>query len=207
MLEVQRRRLQYDSQQRAWDVVAEYFQLFRSGVGNATEQRPTGTNEVLCTTEAQQQLMFLRSTMASNVEFGRGDLIGVEALMGHWQRLSECHDGLHVQMEYLNKISDTIVIATATMSVTITKNTLEGIFPHLMGSESVEDLSLAVRLLGHRLSYPCSTLFVWDEASSLVVRLETDVDMATPLLKLLGNLDEVSRVLDGAVVFAQHDTC
>ncbi|RLN68585.1 hypothetical protein BBJ29_001508 [Phytophthora kernoviae] len=94
--------------------------------------------------------MYLRSTMASNVEFGSGNLIGVEVLMGHWQRISEYYEDLHFQLEQLNKISETIVVATATMSVTITKNTLEGIFPHLMGSESVEDLSLAVRLLGHR---------------------------------------------------------
>ncbi|POM73616.1 Bzip transcription factor [Phytophthora palmivora] len=69
-----------------------------------------------------------------------------------------------------------------------------------MASDNVEDLSLAVKLLGHKLDYPCSVLFVWDEETSLVVRVETDIDMATPLLNLLGNLKDVSRVLQGAVM-------
>ncbi|KAG7392410.1 hypothetical protein PHYPSEUDO_000818 [Phytophthora pseudosyringae] len=198
MLEVQRRRLRYDSQQRVWDVVLEYFQLFRHGVGDAFDQGSAHSSDVLRASEAQQQLMFLRSTMAPDVEFG--NVSGVKVLMEHWRRLSEYHDNLDFQLTHMNKVSESIVTATAVLSVTITKTTLESVFPHLLGSENVEDLSLAVKLLGHKLDYPCSVLFVWDEATSLVVRLETDIDMATPLLGLLGDLKDVSRVLEGAVM-------
>ncbi|GMF65216.1 unnamed protein product [Phytophthora lilii] len=198
MLEVQRRRLQYDSQQRVWDVVVEYFQLFRHGVGDAAEQGSAISSDVLRASEAQQQLMFLRSTMAPDVEFG--NVSGVEVLMEHWRRLSEYHENLEFQLTHMEKVSESIVTATAMLSVTITKTTLECVFPHLMRSENVEDLSLAVKLLGHKLSYPCSVLFVWDEETSLVVQLETDIDMATPLLRLLGTLKDVSRVLVGAAM-------
>ncbi|KAK1930296.1 bZIP transcription factor 1 [Phytophthora citrophthora] len=198
MLEVQRRRLRYDSQQRVWDVVVEYFQLFRHGVVDAGDQGSAGSSDVLRASEAQQQLMFLRSTMAPDVEFG--DVSGVELLMDHWRRLSEYHENLQFQLTHMDKVSESIVTATATLSVTITKTTLESVFPRLMRSENVEDLSLAVKLLGHTLEYPCSVLFVWDEETSLVVRMETEIDMATPLLGLLGNLKDVSRVLTGAVM-------
>ncbi|KAI9981100.1 hypothetical protein PInf_010509 [Phytophthora infestans] len=198
MLEVQRRRLRYDSQQRVWDVVVEYFQLFRHGVGDAFNQGSANSTDVLRASEAQQQLMFLRSTMAPDVEFG--NVSGVEILMEHWRRLSEYHEDLHLHLAHMDKVTESIVTATATLSVTITKTTLECVFPRLMSSENVDDLSLAVKLLGHKLEYPCSVLFVWDEETSLVVRMETDIDMATPLLGLLGNLYDVSRVLEGAVM-------
>ncbi|KAL4158580.1 hypothetical protein PRNP1_004356 [Phytophthora ramorum] len=200
-LEVQRRRLRYDSQQRVWDVVVEYFELFRHGVGDAIEQGSASSSDILRASEAQQQLMFLRSTMAPDVEFC--DVSGVEVLMEHWGRMSEYHENLEFELTHMEKVSESIVIAKAMLSVTVTKTTLECVFPHLMGSESVEDLSLAVRLLGHRLDYPCSVLFVWDEVTSLVVRLETDIDMVTPLQRLLGNLKDASRVLDGAVMTPQ----
>ncbi|KAE8881329.1 hypothetical protein PF005_g24350 [Phytophthora fragariae] len=198
MLEVQRRRLRYDSKQRVWDVVVEYFQLFRHGVGDSTEQGSALSCDVLRTSEAQQQLMFLRSTMAPDVEFC--NVSGVEVLMEHWQRMSEYHKNLKFDLLHMDKVSESIVTGKAVLSVTITKTTLECVFPHLMGSENVEDLSLAVKLLGHTLEYPCSVLFVWDEATSLVVRLETDIDMATPLLQLLGNIKDVSRVVEGAIM-------
>ncbi|KAJ8537305.1 hypothetical protein ON010_g13292 [Phytophthora cinnamomi] len=202
MLEVQRRRLRYDSKQRVWDVVVEYFQLFRHGVGDSPEQGATFSTDVLRTSEAQQQLMFLRSTMAADVEFC--NVSGVEVLMEHWRRMSEYHDDLKFELAHMEKVSESIVTAKAMLSVTITKTTLECVFPHLMGSENVEDLSLAVKLLGHTLEYPCSVLFVWDEATSLVVRLETDIDMATPLLKLLGNIKDVSRVVQGATMIPSN---
>ncbi|GMF48795.1 unnamed protein product [Phytophthora fragariaefolia] len=202
ILEVQRRRLRYDSKQRVWDVVVEYFQLFRHGVRDSLDQGSAISSDVLRTSEAQQQLMFLRSTMAPDVEFCT--VSGVEVLMEHWRRMSEYHDDLKFELAHMEKVSESVVIAKSMLSVTITKTTLECVFPHLMGSENVEDLSLAVKLLGHTLEYPCSVLFVWDEATSLVVRLETDIDMATPLLQLLGNLSDVSRVVEGATIIPSN---
>jgi hypothetical protein len=195
-LEVQRRRLRYDSTQRVRDVVVEYFELFRHGVGGVYDE--ASSSDVLRASEAQQQLMFLRSTMAPDVEFG--SVSGVRVLMEHWRRMAEWHGGLHFRLARMDKISDSIVAAAAVLSVTITKTTLERVFPHLMRAENVEDLSLAVKLLGHQVDYPCSVLFVWEEATSLVARVDTEIDMATPLLELLGNLRDVSRVVQGAAM-------
>ncbi|CEG38408.1 uncharacterized protein PHALS_08486 [Plasmopara halstedii] len=156
LLEVQRRRLRYDSQQRVWDVVVEYFQLFRYGIGDTYMQGSVDSNDVLRASESQHQVMFLRSTMAPDVEFG--NLCGVEVLMEHWRRLSEYHEDLHLHLTGMDKVSESIVTASAILSVTISKTTLEYVFPRLMSSENVDDLSLAVKLLGHKLNYPCSAI-------------------------------------------------
>ncbi|CAH0491286.1 unnamed protein product [Peronospora farinosa] len=199
MLEVQRRRFRYDSRQRVWDVVVEYFQLFRHGVeGDGFEQGLTHTSDFFRATEAQQQVMFLRSTMAPNIKFGNAR--GVAVFMTYWRQMSEYHEDLHFKLTHMEKVSESIVIATAILSVTITKTTLEFVFPHLMRSNNVEDLSLAVRLLGHKVDYPCSVMFVWDEETSLVIRMETDIDMTSPFLKILRNLKDTSRVIEGAVM-------
>uniref|UniRef100_M4BSV9 BZIP domain-containing protein n=1 Tax=Hyaloperonospora arabidopsidis (strain Emoy2) TaxID=559515 RepID=M4BSV9_HYAAE len=196
VLGIQCRRLHDGSEQCVWDVGLEYFRLFRYGVGDSFEQGSPDTCGIPRASEAQKQLMFLRSTMAPNVAFG--SVTGVEVLMEHWRRLSEYHDNLHFHLTHMEKLSESIVTATAIMSVTVTKTTLERVFSHLLESDNVEDLSMAVNLLGHRLDYPCSVIFVWDEESSLVERVETDIDTASPLLKFLGSLEDTSRVIEGA---------
>ncbi|CAI5731868.1 unnamed protein product [Hyaloperonospora brassicae] len=198
MLEIERRRLHYGSAQRVWDVGFEYFRLFRYGVGDSIVQGSPDACGLPRASEAQKQLMFLRSTMAPDVAFG--SMSGVEHLMAHWRRLSTNHDHLRFHLTHMDKLSESIVVATAVLSVTVTKSTLECVFSHLLESDNIKDLSLAVNLLGHRLHYPCSVTFVWDEESSLVERVETDIDATSPLLAFLGNLDDTSRVIERAVL-------
>ncbi|RLN86741.1 hypothetical protein BBJ28_00003475 [Nothophytophthora sp. Chile5] len=190
LLEAQRHRLRFDSQQRAQEVVSEYFQHFRHGIREAGDsQRSASVNQMLQVSGTPQQLMFLRSTMPDVTK----------ALMEEWRRVSAQYKDLHFQLEHMEKTSNCLIAATARLSVTITTTTLEQVFPHLVESEAVEDLTLAVRLLGSRLAYPCLVLFEWDEATNLIVRLETDVDWVTPLLQLLGSLKDVVHVLKSRV--------
>lgn len=53
-------------------------------------------------------------------------------------------------------------------------------------------------LLNKRLVIQGTVRFDWDETSGRVVRLESKMDMVTPLLKLLGALDKVAAVFDNA---------
>ncbi|KAF1792347.1 hypothetical protein GQ600_23389 [Phytophthora cactorum] len=77
--------------------------LFRRGVGDAFSQGSAHSSDVLRASEAQQQLMFLRSTMAPDVEFS--NVSGVEVLMEHWRRLSEYHEDLDFQLTHMEKVS------------------------------------------------------------------------------------------------------
>ncbi|CAI5737203.1 unnamed protein product [Peronospora destructor] len=121
MLEVQRRRFCYNSRQRVWDVVVEYFQLFRHGVqGDAFEQELTHASDFLLASEAQQQVMFLQSTMASNIKFGNAR--GVAVLMTYWRQMSEYHEDLHFKLTHMEKVLESIVIATASSECDYHKN-------------------------------------------------------------------------------------
>lgn len=98
------------------------------------------------------------------------------------------------------------VVATATLSLTITEATLRYVFPHLLaleGSQShSEDLGRAsplyARLLRERLECPCTVRFMWDDSTGRVTRLDTAIDFLSPLLRALGSLEDVSYVLGEA---------
>ncbi|KAG3085235.1 hypothetical protein PI124_g18537 [Phytophthora idaei] len=55
-------------------------------------------------------------------------------------------------------------------------------------------------LLNQRLSVSGSVRFDWDTSTGRVIRLESKVDLMTPMLQLLGSLEDVARVFDKALV-------
>jgi hypothetical protein len=67
-------------------------------------------------------------------------------------------------------------------------------FPHLVEGKATRLSSIADKLLGQRLVIRGSVRFDWDSGSSRVTRLISQGDMLSPLLQLLGNLDDVSLV-------------
>lgn len=74
-----------------------------------------------------EQLAFLRSSLASDVVLGERS--GVEALMDQWRWYSTYFDNLYFQLERIKRVSDKFVRVSATLSVTVSEATLEGIFP------------------------------------------------------------------------------
>ncbi|ETO77468.1 hypothetical protein F442_07335 [Phytophthora nicotianae P10297] len=73
------------------------------------------------------------------------------------------------------------------------------IFPHLMSDDFDYDKErewsrIAGRLVNQRLVMRGSVHFNWDGTSNRVMGLITQADMVSPLLQLLGNLEDVSRV-------------
>jgi hypothetical protein len=179
----------YDS---VWSVATEFFQLFRHGY-NA----PTMLSERL-PQRNHAQLDFLKATMASDVT--SGSMSGAEALLEKWRLMSLHHSDTQVQLRCLNEVAKDSVLATATMSLTITEQTLRCVYPHLLHSESESDLELelsplAAKLLNQRLEIQGSMRFDWDSGSCRIVRLESSFDILSAMLKLLGNLESVARVL------------
>ncbi|RLN86742.1 hypothetical protein BBJ28_00003474 [Nothophytophthora sp. Chile5] len=206
LLEMQRHRLQASGQHSANNVVSEYFRLFRHGtqVPRQLQQQHAGPREWLQDSEAQHQLVFLRSTMASNVALG--ELCGVDALMEQWRRYSAYFANLHFQLERMEKASEDLMTASASLIVTVTESTLQHVFPYLVETERAgsgegeEGVSLGAKLLGQRLSIPCTARFEWDDASSRVVRLETTMNFLPPLCQVLGRLEDAAVVLEHALI-------
>ncbi|RLN14551.1 hypothetical protein BBO99_00000406 [Phytophthora kernoviae] len=211
-LDMQRNRLLYGSKQSIWSVVVEYAHIFRFGVPVASKPLPTYPSmKSFQDTDTKRQLAFLRSTMSDDLILC--ELRGVNALMDQWRRYASSFQDLYFQLECIQGLSEKFVTGLASLSVTITETTLATVFPHLFGSGRIqEDLGydaklepwraeiLASKLLGQRLRLPCSLCFEWDVESSRVMRLEMTVGFLTPLLQVLGRLEDAAAVMEHALI-------
>ncbi|KAG7392407.1 hypothetical protein PHYPSEUDO_000815 [Phytophthora pseudosyringae] len=196
-----------------WNVVVEYFRLFRYGfLVSMCEIELSG---VLPTTDLNDQEYFLRAVMASEVAFG--ELSGVDLLIDQWRLYSSCFGHLHLQLNRMEQHPLGAMVASATLSLTITEATLRYVFPHLLvqakagadndednGGQAVINSPLCYQLLGQRLDCRCSVRFSWDESTGRVTSLACTMDLLTPLLRVLGNLEDVSYVLEHALMTPEY---
>ncbi|KAG7398674.1 hypothetical protein PHYBOEH_010723 [Phytophthora boehmeriae] len=182
-----------------WNIAAEYFRLFRHGYKAPVMETlpPKETNDAPITSRSHPQLDFLQSTMATDVVDGA--LNGPEELLKHWRLLSVYHKDVNMQLKRLEGGPDDSLVAIATISLTITENTVRGIYPHLCTKEGGWSL-LAKMLLGRSVDLQGSVRFVWDSDSGRVAYLDTKFDLLLPMLRLLGSFENVARVFDGALI-------
>ncbi|ETP42863.1 hypothetical protein F442_10257 [Phytophthora nicotianae P10297] len=132
-----------------------------------------------------------------------GDVNGVDAVMELLHRNSQYFDDPTVHLKQLEEVSSGIVTASATLHVTISVSTLCFLFPRLLRtslSKHCPPFALGKRLLGEQLECECSITFFFDKASGRVARLQTSINWIGALFRVLGNLKEVSNVLDGALI-------
>ncbi|EGZ18072.1 hypothetical protein PHYSODRAFT_261472 [Phytophthora sojae] len=178
----------------AWVVAMEYFRLFRygfmapmmvPGVASSSEKRSTSSPPE----QTDAQLDFLKATMASDVT--DGDATGPDALLRHWRLFSMVFDDVHLQLKRMEQIEDDSLLALSSISITITEKTLRYVFPPL-------NPTIAKKLLKQRLVVRGSSRFDWDESCGRVIRLESKLDLLSPLLQLLGNLEDVATVFENA---------
>uniref|UniRef100_H3GNP8 BZIP domain-containing protein n=1 Tax=Phytophthora ramorum TaxID=164328 RepID=H3GNP8_PHYRM len=171
--------------QTVWTVAMHYFRIFRFGLRSP----PPLLRDFV--------LSFLQNAMAPDVT--DGSICGVDALLENWSLFSVYFDNINIQLERLEiGGSVNLVMATTTTTVTISADTLRRVFPHLVANE--EGNSLATKLQGRCISMRGSVLFTWDDKNDCVASMQSRSDMLTPLLQLLGNLEDVSRVFDSALV-------
>ncbi|KAG6617581.1 bZIP transcription factor 1 [Phytophthora cinnamomi] len=172
-----------------WSVAVEYFNHFKHG--HATTHNgpcnPSGPS---------MQLDFLRATMTPDVT--DGNVHGIDAIMEQWRLYTLYHTDLHMALERLERGPDNSVIATTKTSMTITESTLFHAFRHLLDGNCSHSDSIVSKLLGQRIVMRGSVQFGWDEQSGRVCRLTCSADMLTPMLKLLGSLEDVAFVFSRA---------
>ncbi|KAG7392397.1 hypothetical protein PHYPSEUDO_000805 [Phytophthora pseudosyringae] len=213
MLEMQHSRLLSNANPSAWFIIVEYFHLFRNGVQDP-DQAPHGPEAWLQKSEADQQLVFLQSSMAADVMLG--EQRGVDALVEQWKRHTSYFDDLQFQLEHMARISEDFISATAFLNVTLSESTLQHVFPWLLAAEEgggrrtsaqEEDKAAILRskLLGQRLFLPCRLCFEWDGVAKRIVRMENTVDVLPSLMQVLGSLEDAAFVLEHALI-AQDGT-
>ncbi|KAG6946190.1 hypothetical protein JG687_00016846 [Phytophthora cactorum] len=149
---------------------------------------------------------FLSATMAPDLDIGARS--GIEALTKSWRIFAHAFPGGHIQLESLRQLTSFCLVATTRTSVTLTKQTLQYLFHRLAdGSEanSKRRENIFARLLDQRIVMCGSVRFDWDDTSKRVIGLYTHVDMLSPMLTLLGNLEDVSFVFSGALITPDGD--
>ncbi|ETO68021.1 hypothetical protein F442_14958 [Phytophthora nicotianae P10297] len=171
------------TKENVWSVSTEYFRLFRYGVKTSATTQPS----------AQQDL--LRNAMAPDVAFNAGR--GIEAMMRSWKCLCMWFEDVELELEGLTKTGNSVVAETTTR-VTITERTLRNVFPHLTSSD--KDHPLADKLLNQRLVMRGSMRFEWDPAYCRVASVMSKSDLLRSMLRLLGNLEDTSRVFERALI-------
>ncbi|ETM40372.1 hypothetical protein L914_13666 [Phytophthora nicotianae] len=180
------------TQQTVWSVAAEYFRLFRHGFRSPPEALDAFA------------LKFLMVSMAPDVT--NGFECGPQALLRNWKLFSLCFEDVYVQVGRLETgaLFDSLIASTTT-SITISSNTLRQAFPHLNsdghgGVRGGAWCPLAVKLLGRHLVVQGSVSFDWDTQTDRVVKVVTLLDLVTPMLRLFGSLEDVSRVFERALI-------
>uniref|UniRef100_H3GRH1 Uncharacterized protein n=1 Tax=Phytophthora ramorum TaxID=164328 RepID=H3GRH1_PHYRM len=130
---------------------------------------------------------------------------GVEEQIENWRLFALYFREADLELEGMSSPTPDTLVASTTTSVTLTSNTLRYAFPHLNsdgsgGTQGGVWSPLAARMLGQKLVMRGSVTFGWDDSSDKVVRLESRADVLSPMLKLLGSLEDVSSVFDNAMI-------
>ncbi|EGZ16311.1 hypothetical protein PHYSODRAFT_346831 [Phytophthora sojae] len=174
-----------------WGVAVEYFRLFRYGVPDSP-----------LTTSSCVQLDFMRATMAQNVEVNGGR--GAETMLKSWKGRARWFDDVDVELLALLKGPGDSVVASTKASITITDQTLRYVFPHLRsdedGAAGAKKALIADRILGQQIVLYGSTIFGWDGDCNRVTSALAQSDMLTPMLALLGSLDDVALLFDKSLM-------
>ncbi|OWZ03712.1 hypothetical protein PHMEG_00024507 [Phytophthora megakarya] len=175
----------------SWSVLTEYFRLFRFGV------KPSGhvAAENMYPIDPQAQHNFLLKTMAPDVT--NGIMGGVDGVMKIWEHESLCFPGLWVDIKCLEDGPDGSIIVTTKHNLTISEATLHYMFPHLIHGDG-EYSQLVNKLLGQQLLTHVVVHFEWDSETGRVNSYVSKADIVTPMLRLLGNLEDVSHVFKGS---------
>lgn len=125
----------------------------------------------------------------------------LSTLLQSWSCLTLWFQDVEVDLEDMNKGAAGSLNAKMKTSLTITERTFCNVFPHLCGSGTNAKMSpLAQKLLNQRITTSGSTCFEWDTAYGRVTSLTAHSDMLTPMMALLGGLEDVSRVFEKALI-------
>ncbi|OWY90650.1 hypothetical protein PHMEG_00041136 [Phytophthora megakarya] len=147
------------SKESVWAVALEYFRVFKSGLLAPEDS----ISDVLDS---------LQSSMAPDLD--AGTVGGFKAFVNNWSVFTKSFQDVQLQLQSLKQISETLLVATTTTTITISA------------------------LLGHRFIMHGSVSFHWDNTRNCVVGLISKIDMVSPMLQVFGNLEDVSRVFNGA---------
>ncbi|OWZ19832.1 hypothetical protein PHMEG_0005860 [Phytophthora megakarya] len=175
-----------------WSVATGYFNTLQRCLREQTQFNSAAT-------QFDSLHHFVQETTTPDVlnceEHGSEELIKNVSIL-------QLFDDVDMILEGIHSISTHTVVAITKTSLSLTEKTLRNVFPHLFdaGTHCTSMCVVAEKLRGQQIFLSGSTRFVWDTESERVVSILFKSDMITPILRILGNLEDVSRVFEGALI-------
>ncbi|OWZ12644.1 hypothetical protein PHMEG_00014157 [Phytophthora megakarya] len=178
-----------------WNVVAEYFRLFRYAL---TAYIPiaerSNTFVSLDMYESRMHHDFLKTALAPDVIVDNDK--GVDVLLKCWRFISISQPNYDVQIVHLENGPGGVVAAKTKVRIVMCDNMLHFTFPHL--AKSGRGRYLAAQLRNQRFEIAGSTIFGWDSENRCMTSLYNKSDPLTPISRFLGNIEDLSFVFDKA---------
>ncbi|OWY93203.1 hypothetical protein PHMEG_00037486, partial [Phytophthora megakarya] len=145
---------------------------------------------------------FLLATMAPDVT--DGTVVGLDAVMETWEFTALCFPDLRVDLVRLENGPNDSIVASIEQISTISKAFLDYVFPHLIQTEC-EYSHVVDKLIGQQILIRSTVHFQWDSKNGRVGSFVFKADMMTPLLHLLGSLEDVAHVFSKARVTPEFE--
>ncbi|KAK1934138.1 bZIP transcription factor 1 [Phytophthora citrophthora] len=202
-LKLKRQRLRFGprANRSPWSIVSNVFRLIETSFRSPWQV--TNADEMVQNAEARPILAMLQESFAHDV--GMGDLNGMDALLEQVRRYALYFCDPKVHLKLVEELVPGVLTATAQFTATVSEFTLRCIFPHLQTPRPGDDIedeirALREKMLGQSLHCSCKMTFMIDEETGRVARLEASFDWMSPLIRLLGNVDDVSSMLNQALI-------
>ncbi|KAF4043308.1 hypothetical protein GN244_ATG04349 [Phytophthora infestans] len=168
-------------------VVAEYFRVFRQGF-----LEPDGSRV--------SKLDFLRLFMAPDL--ATGTVFGFEALARNWGIVGLLFDDVRFKLDHVERATEISIVAKTTTSFTISRQSIVDVCRDEDFSDSPAQRTrwtrIAAVLLEERLTMRGTVQFTWDNSAKRMIGLVSQLDMISSLLKLLGNVEDISIIFSSA---------
>ncbi|KAG6608810.1 Bzip transcription factor [Phytophthora cinnamomi] len=204
-LKQQRLRFSEKINRSAWAIASEVFRLLECSFRSPWHM--TSADEMMKDAETRQSLSVLQKSFTLDVAMG--SLSGMDALLDQLRRYSLYFGEPHIQLKRVESMVPGVLTASARLSVTVSEFTLRRVFPHLEKPTTCNghdrDAYRAVRekLLGQRLDCSCELVFLVDEETGRVERLETSVNLVESLFDVMKSVEGVVDVMEQALLTSE----
>ncbi|OQR93663.1 hypothetical protein ACHHYP_02365 [Achlya hypogyna] len=162
-------------------VIEEYYRVFSNGFATNNPEQQT------------RQRNFVRSIMTEETCFM--DTQGAESVLEQWRLMTSSHHSLRIfplSCELMKEGDGVVVRAVSRYLCRVSRKTLATLYPHVLINER-----LVQALIGLEID-AIDTVHSYFDDDGRIVRHDVVIDFVSPLLKLLGNVDDVASVLSGA---------
>ncbi|OWZ13489.1 hypothetical protein PHMEG_00013176 [Phytophthora megakarya] len=183
--------------QTPWNMVSEYYRFVSRGIRTLSAVNVDhfhSTRHYQFSAEVFHQ--FLKTNLVPRVISGGG--IGVEAHLEEWKTISAIYPDFDMKIVRMEEGPSGEVVVTSKTVLVFSESTFRNAFPHVISNDYM--YPIVDKLLGQALEIDTVARFTWDDLVKRVADIKFQADMMSPLLSVLGSLDDVAGLFRSALV-------